>query len=91
MSGIKMILQKDTFRSLFLLESMEFCSLGRCHDWECQTTILLVTPKGREKETITRLSRVGFDQTLGYLNHGIEAWSKAGNAIDTIDGIEVTD
>jgi len=53
--------------------------------------ILLVTPKGREKETITRLSRVGFDQTLGYLNHGIEAWSKAGNAIDTIDGIKVTD
>ena len=53
--------------------------------------ILLVTPKGREKETITRLSRVGFDQTLGYLNHGIEAWSKAGNAIDTIDRIEVTD
>ena len=53
--------------------------------------ILLVTPKGREKETITRLSRVGFDQTLGYLNHGIEAWSKAGNAIDTIDGIEVMD
>ena len=53
--------------------------------------ILLVTPKGREKETITRLSRVGFDQTLGYLNHGIEAWTKAGNAIDTIDGIKVTD
>ena len=53
--------------------------------------ILLVTPKGREKETVTRLSRVGFDQTLGYLNQGIEAWSKAGNAIDTIDGIEVTD
>ena len=52
--------------------------------------ILLVTPKGREKETVTRLSRVGFDQTLGYLNQGIEAWSKAGNAIDTIDGIEVT-
>ena len=53
--------------------------------------ILLVTPKGREKETVTRLSRVGFDRTLGYLNQGIEAWSKAGNAIDTIDGIEVTD
>ena len=53
--------------------------------------ILLVTPKGREKETVTRLSRVGFDQTLGYLNKGIEAWTKAGNAIDTIDGIEVTD
>ena len=53
--------------------------------------ILLITPKGREKETVTRLSRVGFDQTLGYLNKGIEAWTKAGNAIDTIDGIEVTD
>ena len=53
--------------------------------------ILLITPKGREKETVTRLSRVGFDKTLGYLNKGIEAWTKAGNAIDTIDGIEVTD
>ena len=51
--------------------------------------ILLVTPKGREEETVTRLARVGFDQTLGYLEGGIESWIKAGNAIDSINGIGV--
>jgi len=32
--------------------------------------LLIVAPEGREEETITRLSRVGFDQTLGYLAGG---------------------
>lgn len=49
--------------------------------------ILLVTPKGREEETITRLSRVGFDKTLGYLNGSFEAWKKAGKEYDTIEAI----
>jgi hydroxyacylglutathione hydrolase len=46
--------------------------------------ILLVAPKGREEETIIRLSRVGFDNTLGYLNGGFETWKKAGFGYDTI-------
>lgn len=46
--------------------------------------ILLITPKGREEETIIRLSRVGFDNTLGYLNGGFEAWKKAGFGYDSI-------
>ena len=46
--------------------------------------ILLITPKGREEETIIRLSRVGFDNTLGYLNGSFEAWKKAGLDYDTI-------
>ncbi|MDC6383833.1 MBL fold metallo-hydrolase [Flagellimonas taeanensis] len=49
--------------------------------------ILLVTPEGREEETVTRLSRVGFDHTLGYLKGGIEAWEKAGKEIDTVDSV----
>ncbi len=49
--------------------------------------ILLVTPEGREKETITRLARVGYDQTLGYLNGGFEAWKKAGKANDTLNSV----
>ena len=49
--------------------------------------ILLVTPEGREEETITRLSRVGFDQTLGFLKGGIEAWKAAGKEADTVDSI----
>ncbi|WP_298317493.1 MBL fold metallo-hydrolase [uncultured Aquimarina sp.] len=49
--------------------------------------ILLVTPEGKEEETITRLSRVGFDKTLGYLEGGMEAWKKAGKEYDTVSSI----
>jgi len=49
--------------------------------------ILLVTPEGREKETVTRLSRVGYDNTLGYLKDGMASWISAGKDIETIDSI----
>jgi rhodanese-related sulfurtransferase len=49
--------------------------------------ILLVTPEGREEETITRLSRVGFDNTLGYLEGCINAWVKQGKAVEQIENI----
>mgnify|MGYP000518619686 CR=1 FL=1 len=49
--------------------------------------ILLVTPEGREEETITRLSRVGFDHTLGYLKGGIDAWKAAGKEADSVDSV----
>ena len=49
--------------------------------------ILFVAPEGREEETITRLSRVGFDNTLGYLEGGINAWIKRGKAVEQIENI----
>lgn len=49
--------------------------------------LVLVTPEGKESEAVTRLARVGFDNTLGYLNGGIEAWKKAGHEIDSIRSI----
>ena len=49
--------------------------------------ILLVTPKGKEQETVTRLSRVGYDNTLGYLEGGLESWKAAGKDIETISSI----
>ncbi|EAQ43107.1 rhodanese-like domain-containing protein [Polaribacter sp. MED152] len=49
--------------------------------------ILLVSPEGREEEVITRLSRVGFDNVLGYLDGSFETWQKAGNEIDTLESI----
>jgi len=52
-----------------------------------QHPILLITPKGREEETITRLSRVGFDNTLGYLEGGIDAWILQGKAVEQIENI----
>ena len=51
--------------------------------------ILLITPEGKEKETVTRLSRVGYDNTLGYLDGGLDAWKKSGKDIESIKSIAV--
>ena len=53
--------------------------------------ILLVTPKGEETTTITRLSRVGFDNVLGYLDGSFEVWKASGNEIDSIASISATE
>lgn len=49
--------------------------------------LLLVTEVGKEEETVTRLSRVGFDNLLGHLEGGFQAWLKSGKETDTIDRI----
>lgn len=49
--------------------------------------ILLVTPEGREQEAITRLSRVGYDNTVGFLQGSFEAWRNAGKEFDTLTSI----
>lgn len=49
--------------------------------------ILLVTPLGREEESITRLARVGYDNTLGYLKDGFDTWKKAGKEYDTVNWV----
>ena len=49
--------------------------------------LLLVAPEGQEEETITRLSRVGFDNVLGYLEGGIHAWESAGFETDNMRSI----
>ena len=46
--------------------------------------ILLVTPEGKEEETVTRLSRVGFDATLGYLEGGFDSWRASGKETDSL-------
>jgi len=49
--------------------------------------ILLITDMGREAEAVTRLSRVGFDNTLGYLKGGFEAWKNAAKEYDVVSSI----
>ncbi len=49
--------------------------------------ILLVTEEGREEEVITRLARVGYDYTIGYLKNGFNSWKNAGKEVDHIDSI----
>jgi glyoxylase-like metal-dependent hydrolase (beta-lactamase superfamily II)/rhodanese-related sulfurtransferase len=49
--------------------------------------ILLITNSGEEEETITRLSRVGFDNILGYLEGGFENWKNSGQEVDSVNRI----
>jgi rhodanese-related sulfurtransferase len=53
--------------------------------------ILLVCDNGRESEVITRLARVGYDYTIGYLKGGFESWEKAGKEIDRIESIDAAE
>ena len=43
--------------------------------------------EGREEEVVTRLARVGYDNAIGYLKGGIEAWKAAGKEVDQIESI----
>ena len=66
---------------------------GRFAEWAgvilpFDKTFLLVTEKGKEKESIIRLARVGFEKFDGYLDGSYEAWLAAGEKIDMIIDVE---
>lgn len=66
---------------------------GRFAEWAgallpFDRSIILITEKGKEEETLIRLARVGFDKVEGYLKGGFEAWQKAGEPVDMIIDIE---
>lgn len=52
-----------------------------------QQPIVLITEDGREEEAVTRLARVGYDNTLGYLKGGIKAWEAAGKEVEAIESV----
>ncbi len=58
---------------------------------DVQQPILLVVPVGREEEAVTRLARVGFDNTLGFLKGGIDAWKASGREIDEVQSLPASD
>ncbi len=49
--------------------------------------LILVVPEGKSEEALTRLSRVGYDNTLGYLEGGIDAWKASGKDVATLESI----
>lgn len=53
--------------------------------------LILLTESGKERETVQRLARVGYDHVLGYLEGGFDTWLAASNDIDTVGRIEVED
>ena len=66
---------------------------GRFAEWagsllSFDKPIILITPDGMEKETVIRLSRVGFDKMEGFLKGGFETWRSAGEKIDLIINVE---
>jgi len=56
---------------------------------DIKQAILLVTPIGEEESTITRLSRVGFDNVIGYLDGSFETWINSGKEMDVLNSISV--
>jgi hydroxyacylglutathione hydrolase len=58
---------------------------------DIKQSILLVTAPGTEEESIIRLSRVGYDNTIGFLKGGFPAWKAAGKEVDTVQRINATE
>ncbi|MFZ9044224.1 MAG: MBL fold metallo-hydrolase [Cyclobacteriaceae bacterium] len=57
---------------------------------DLQQSIIFIAPEGKEEEVVVRLSRVGYDNTLGFLKGGFEAWESAGKETDTVESIPAT-
>ena len=74
-------------RSIFIGLNGDFAPWVGALVADVKQPILLVVPEGKEEETVTRLSRVGFDNTLGFLEGGFDAWKAAGKEIDTITSV----
>ena len=85
----------QTFAKGFIPNSINIGIDGNFAPWagtlipDIKQTILLIVDEGREEEIVTRLARVGYDNTIGYLKGGFEAWKKAGKETDAIESISV--
>ncbi len=81
------------FTQGFVPDSISIGLEGRFAEWAggllpFDVPMLLVTDIGKEKETIVRLARVGFDKVIGYLDGGFEAWKNAGEPVDMVIDVE---
>jgi hydroxyacylglutathione hydrolase len=93
--GALMIDTRDskTFFKGFIPQSINIGINGDFAPWvgalvaDVKQPILLITEVGKEEETVTRLTRVGFDAILGHLEGGFETWVNSGKEVDTINRI----
>jgi glyoxylase-like metal-dependent hydrolase (beta-lactamase superfamily II)/rhodanese-related sulfurtransferase len=85
----------QTFAKGFVPNAVNIGIDGQFAPWvgamipDIKQEILLVTDEGREEEVITRLARVGYDYTIGYLKGGFNSWKNAGKEVDQIKSISV--
>ncbi len=89
--------EASEFAKGFIPNSINIGINGNLATWagemisDIKQEILLVTDPGKEEESMVRLSRVGYDKTIGYLEGGFEAWKKSSNEIDSIERISADD
>jgi hydroxyacylglutathione hydrolase len=83
----------DAFAAGFIPQSINIGINGDFAPWvgaliaDVNQPIVLITEVGKEEETVTRLSRVGFDNLAGHLKGGFEAWKNARKDVDTVTRI----
>ena len=88
----------DTRNSLefaegFIPGSINIGLVGKFAHWvgvifrNVKQPLLLVTEPGKETETVTRLARIGFDNALGFLDGGVNAWAASGFELDRVESI----
>lgn len=83
----------DVFANGFVPQSINIGIKGDFAPWvgsligDVKQELLLITEPGMEEESVTRLARVGFDNVIGYLEGGFEAWKKSGKETDSINRI----
>ncbi len=87
---------KDDFIKGFVPNSIFIGLDGSFASWvgamipDLKQEILFIADKGKEEEVVTRLARVGYDNAIGYLEGGVEAWKKDGREIDTIESVDAS-
>jgi glyoxylase-like metal-dependent hydrolase (beta-lactamase superfamily II)/rhodanese-related sulfurtransferase len=85
------------FAKAFVPNSINIGLNGQFAPWvgalipDIKQEILLITTPGTEEEVVTRLSRVGYDHVIGFLEGGIEAWKTSGQEIDMIQSVDAAE
>ncbi|NND15559.1 MAG: MBL fold metallo-hydrolase [Eudoraea sp.] len=89
--------EQDDFAMGFVPNSINIGLEGNFAQWvgemilSVKQPILLITYPGKEEEAITRLSRVGYDNTLGFLEGGFETWKKSGKEYDNMERVSASE
>ncbi|TKC07318.1 MBL fold metallo-hydrolase [Pedobacter frigoris] len=87
----------QVFAKGFIPSSVNIGLNGQFAPWvgslvtDLKQPLLLIVEEGKEEEAITRLARVGYDNTIGYLADGIAAWEAAGKDVDTVKSISAVE
>ena len=87
----------DIFAKGFVPNSINIGIDGSFAPWvgtlipDIKQNLLIIADDGREEEVITRLARVGYDYSIGYLKGGFEEWKKCGKEIDTIRSVSANE